>query len=126
MDGKRLSSRGGGLTDAGSAVWDASLRIYSIGGRLRLHDRRLGRRAAEPCTDPTNARIHLLERLNDRTVSIAWRDATPCHYAEQVWTRCVARATKVRAGASKSVRSTEARRKKWTPTFRKIEEWRHT
>lgn len=35
--------------------------------------------------------VNVLDRLSDRTVTISWRDATMCHYNDQIWRLGVAR-----------------------------------
>ncbi|WP_353889430.1 DUF3331 domain-containing protein [uncultured Paraburkholderia sp.] len=38
-----------------------------------------------------NSVVKLVERVTDRTVLVTWCDATSCRYADQLWTRRLAR-----------------------------------
>jgi hypothetical protein len=38
-----------------------------------------------------HVRVSVIERLSDTSVSVRWRDATRCHYDDQVWISCRAR-----------------------------------
>ena len=38
-----------------------------------------------------HVQVSVIERLSDTSVSVRWRDATRCHYDDQIWISCRAR-----------------------------------
>ncbi|MDE1178993.1 DUF3331 domain-containing protein [Paraburkholderia sp.] len=53
--------------------------------------------------DTANVELTLIERLNERTVSIRWHDATGCHYGEQPWEKKIARSRGVCLVSGKTI-----------------------
>jgi hypothetical protein len=47
--------------------------------------------SSEPYVPSRHVQVSVIERLTDTSVSVRWRDATRCHYDDQVWISCRAR-----------------------------------
>lgn len=67
----------------------------SAGGRedeggesARVRIRARGTAAYVPSAD---VEVSVLERITDTSISVRWRDATRCHYDDQIWISCRAR-----------------------------------
>ncbi|MBB5421208.1 hypothetical protein HDG42_007291 [Paraburkholderia sp. JPY171] len=61
--------------------------------RIRVDFRAPGGVCGARIDDGTRAAriVNVLDRLSDHTVAISWRDATMCHYNDQIWRLGVAR-----------------------------------
>jgi hypothetical protein len=44
-----------------------------------------------PYAPSPHVQVRVIERLTETSVSVRWRDATRCHYDDQVWISCRAR-----------------------------------
>ena len=84
---------------ASSTIWDHVMRnLLGLSGQIFREE------AEKKDASSQHARIRVLERLSANTIIVLWQDATRCHYNDQTWIRCRARARGVCALGGEIIR----------------------